>query len=33
MQQVAEALKLTVVVEQGRLFVLNRSCVQKGKFF
>lgn len=33
MQQVAEALKLTVIVEQGRSFVLKRWCVQKGAFF
>lgn len=33
MQQVAEALKLTVIVEQGRLCVLKRWCVQKGELF
>lgn len=33
MQQVVEALKLAVIVEQGRSFVLKRWCVQKGEFF
>jgi hypothetical protein len=33
MQQVSEALKLTVIVEQGRLFFIQRWCVQKGEFF